>query len=122
MNVEQSSTPASPMARLQRFARPQPAQKRCELCGAAIAAEHPHLLDLKTRQLECACQACAILLSSDSTRSHRRVPDQVRALPDLDISDAMWDALHVPINLVFFYHNAAAKKVIAMYPSPAGAM
>ena len=122
MNVEQSSTPASPIARLQRFARPQPAQKRCELCGGVIGPEHAHLLDLKTRQLQCACQACAILFSADSAGSHRRVPDRVRALPDLDISDEIWDALHVPINLTFFYHNAAAKKVIAMYPSPAGAM
>jgi Family of unknown function (DUF5947) len=122
MSIEQSPASASPIARLQRFARPSQPQKRCELCGAAIAPEHPHLLELKTRQLSCACGACAILFSSDNAGTHRRVPDRVSLLPNLNISDEIWDALHVPINLAFFYRSGAAKRIIAMYPSPAGAM
>jgi hypothetical protein len=118
-----SQTQSSPIARLQRFAKPQAPQKRCDLCGSPIPADdHPHLLDLKSRQLTCSCAPCAILFTNDHAGTHRRVPDRVRLLPDLDISDAVWESLHVPINLAFFYHNAAAAKVIAMYPSPAGAM
>src|SRR5580658_2774638 len=106
-----SQTQSSPIARLQRFAKPQAPQKRCDLCGSPIPADdHPHLLDLKSRQLTCSCAPCAILFTNDHAGTHRRVPDRVRLLPDLDISDAVWESLHVPINLAFFYHNAAAAK------------
>jgi hypothetical protein len=116
----------SPLLRLQRLATRRQAaqpQERCELCGATIAAEHQHLLELNTRQLACACDACAILFSSgvkDGQR-YRRVPRRVLLLPELEHADEVWDSLHIPINLAFFYHSAQAGRVIAMYPSPAGA-
>jgi hypothetical protein len=37
------------------------------------------------------------------------------------MTDAEWEALALPINLAFFFHSTPAKKVVAMYPSPAGA-
>lgn len=37
------------------------------------------------------------------------------------MSDATWDALQLPINLAYFMHSTAAGRVIALYPSPAGA-
>jgi hypothetical protein len=37
------------------------------------------------------------------------------------MSDALWDALALPIQLAFFFYSSAAKKMVAMYPSPAGA-
>jgi hypothetical protein len=118
-----SPTQSSPISRLQRFAKPEAPQKRCDLCGAPIHADdHAHLLDVKSRQLTCSCAPCAILFTSDPSGAHRRVPDRVRLLPDLNVSDEVWESLHVPINLAFFYHNAAAGKIVAMYPSPAGAM
>jgi Family of unknown function (DUF5947) len=42
-------------------------------------------------------------------------------LPDLRMSDAQWEALHLPINLAFVYFNTPAQRTMAMYPSPAGA-
>ncbi len=38
------------------------------------------------------------------------------------MSDAEWDELAVPIGLAFFVQSTPAKKVVALYPSPAGIM
>jgi hypothetical protein len=111
----------SPLARLQRLARPRRLHERCELCGATIASTHQHLLELSNRQLVCACDACAILFSDEHATRYRRVPRDGRLLVEFELSDAMWESLHIPINLAFFYHDSGAKRVIAMYPSPAGA-
>lgn len=36
------------------------------------------------------------------------------------MTDAQWDSFALPINLIFFYRDSAAGKMMAMYPSPAG--
>jgi hypothetical protein len=79
------------------------------------------LLELSNRQLVCVCDACAILFAGENARRYRRVPRDGRALFAFDLPDELWDALHVPINLVFFYHDSTAARIVAMYPSPAGA-
>jgi hypothetical protein len=125
MNMEftESSAPTSPLSRLQRFARPKAPQERCELCGATIGAKHDHLLELNTRQLHCSCEACAILFSGDRNEKqrYRRVPRRLLRLSEVDPSDALWESLSIPINLAFFYRIGDSGKVLAMYPSPAGA-
>lgn len=37
------------------------------------------------------------------------------------MSDAVWAALSLPIDLAFIYCSTAAERAVAMYPSPAGA-
>jgi len=105
---------------LQRFVRRNPSDEHCELCGAVVAAEHEHLVEPGKRRLVCACQACAILFSGQVGHRYRRVPTQVRSLPNFRLTDAQWDSLLVPINMAFFFANAAGT-VTAVYPSPAGA-
>jgi len=105
---------------LRQFVRKPAAAERCQLCGAAISASHSHLIDVPSRRLACACSACAILFDGPSGR-YRRVPDEVRFLPDFQISDAQWEALRLPINLAFFYLSTPAKQIVALFPSPAGA-
>jgi hypothetical protein len=78
-------------------------------------------MELATRQLVCCCEACAVLFSDQRTARYRRVPRRVQLLPDFRLTDAQWDSLHIPINLAFFFHSSQAGKVIALYPSPAGA-
>ena len=123
MDLASSLSPAlhSPLARLRKLATPRARQEHCELCHCVIAADHQHLLELESRQLVCACEACAILFSSEHVKRYRRVPRRVRLLADFQLSDETWESLHIPINLAFFYHNSTAGKMIAMYPSPAGA-
>jgi hypothetical protein len=104
--------------RLRQFARVGAAE-RCDLCGHELGVDHDHLLEPATRRLVCACGACAVLF--ESTRTRKRVPRRVRALPDFQISDAQWDALRLPINLAFFVDSSQHGHVVAYYPSPAGA-
>jgi Family of unknown function (DUF5947) len=109
-------------AALQRFARRPGLEERCELCGAAVAPQHEHLLEVEKRRLACACQACAILFSGRPTgQRYKRVPFRVRALSGFQLTDGQWEGLLVPINMAFFCENGSSRKVTAMYPSPAGA-
>src|SRR5581483_7595779 len=110
-----------PLLRLRRLTQPRPPRERCELCGAAISAEHSHLLEPSNRQLHCACDACAILFSGQQDQRYRRVPRRVEHLPELESIEGLCESLHIPINLAFFYHSSDAGKLVAMYPSPAGA-
>lgn len=110
-----------PFSVLRRFVRRQAPHEQCALCSAALASEHQHLIEPTSRQLVCSCDACAILFSGDQSKRYRRVPRRVRFLADFRMTDAQWEDLHVPINLAFFCRSSPAGRVVAMYPSPAGA-
>jgi len=79
------------------------------------------LLDLNSRQLACACEACAILFSGHKTGRYRRVPRRLSRLVDFHLTDERWEALSLPVNLAFFCQVSNLGKVLAHYPSPAGA-
>jgi hypothetical protein len=112
---------SGPLGTLRRLAeRPAP-DERCELCGAAIPAEHPHLLEVRTRSLHCGCRACGILFSSEANGVWRLVPTRVRLLRDFRLSDEEWESLLVPVGMAFFHRSTPAGRVVALYPSPAGA-
>lgn len=111
------------LASLRRFARPRPtaAREHCALCGVALAADHPHLIEPAGRRLACACDPCALLFSGPGATRYRRVPRRVQLLADFRLSDAAWEGLNLPINLAFFLQSTPAGGVVALYPSPAGA-
>ena len=106
---------------LRRFARQRAVEEHCELCHAGLAAEHGHLVELSSRRLVCACDACALLFDNAAAGRFRRVPRRSQFLPDFRLSDEAWADLHLPIDLAFFVHSTPAGRVIALYPSPAGA-
>ena len=110
-----------PFAALRALARKRPPEERCELCSAGLAPEHTHLIEPATRRLLCSCDACAILLSGRQGAKYRRVPRVVQFWPDFRMTDAQWEGLHIPINLTFFFHSTPVARVVALYPSPAGA-
>ena len=107
-------------AALQQFTRKRPPVERCELCGLELSSEHEHLVEPINRKLLCACTACAILFESQSGTRYKRVPRRVQFLRDFRLTDAQWDALRVPIEMVFFFRSTPQERVIALYPSPAG--
>lgn len=109
------------LASLRRFVRPPPARERCELCSAELAEDHAHLVELASRRLRCACEACAILFSNPAAPKFRRVPRDAWFLADFRLTDVEWQSLGLPINLAFFLHSTPAGRVVALYPSPAGA-
>ena len=109
------------LASLRRFVRPRAVREHCELCDAALADEHAHLVELATRRLVCACDACAILFSGQGRGAVPPRPPAGPVLPDFRLTDEAWEGLQLPINLAFFLHSTPAGRVVALYPSPAGA-
>ena len=107
---------------LRQFTRKASTAERCELCSVALAPVHQHLLDPKKREIACSCDGCAVLFCGQAGAHYLRIPRRIRALSDFQMSDLQWESLMIPINLAFFYWDTAAGKVMAMYPSPAGAI
>lgn len=113
--------PETPFAVLRRFVKQRAAAERCELCSLEVHPQHEHLVDITTRKMVCACQACAILFSGKANTKYRRVPQRILSLANFEMTDAQWESLLIPIGMAFFFHSSAAGKVVSLYPSPAGA-
>jgi hypothetical protein len=111
---------SSAFAALRRFVRARASVERCEMCSAELAVNHQHLVEPKSRQIICSCQACAVLFCNQSETKYKSVPRRIRFLQDFKLTDAQWDNLMVPINMAFFFKSTPDGKVVALYPSPAG--
>ncbi|MGQ0542670.1 MAG: DUF5947 family protein [Blastocatellia bacterium] len=106
---------------LSRFVRSRVPVERCDLCAKEVASGHPHLLEPASRQIHCACDACAILFSNQGDSRYKRVPRDIKYLRDFRLTDLQWGSLMLPIQLAFFFHSTPDDRLIALYPSPAGA-
>ena len=82
----------------------------------------PHLIDLASRQIVCACDACALLFDGMEKGKYKRVSRRAQRLIDFEITDGQWESLLIPINMAFFFHWSAENRMVALYPSPAGAV
>ena len=120
MNRDGKDNVALLQAMLQK--RPPPGE-RCDFCSTPLGPDHSHLIELAARRIMCACRPCYIVFEPEGAAQgkYRAVPTRYRAVPGFAIDDAQWDALQVPIGLVFFFHNSIERKMVAFYPSPAGA-
>jgi hypothetical protein len=96
--------------------------ERCELCGAPIDPEHRHLLDLRDRELLCACRACSLLFDRRAAGGghYRLVGDRRLRVDDLELDDALWEELRLPVDMAFFFRHSGEERVKAYYPSPMG--
>ena len=107
---------------LRQFARkPSAVVERCEMCSRELSARHEHLVEPVSRKLVCACNACAILFESQHGTKYKRVPRQIFRLEGFQLTDSQWEALSLPIEMAFFFKSTPQGRVIALYPSPAGA-
>jgi uncharacterized protein DUF5947 len=52
---------------------------------------------------------------------YRSIPDRYRSDPAHPLTVAEWNALEIPVGLVFFLRSSASGDTTAFYPSPAGA-
>jgi len=98
------------------------AVEHCELCSIELYSEHPHLVEIASRQLVCACTACALLFDGHQGGKYKRISDRIQLLPNFSMTDAQWDSLIIPINLAFFFRSSIENRTIVFYPSPAGAV
>ncbi len=96
-------------------------QEFCELCSLPLGPEHRHMLETATRKIVCACDACTMTFAPVKEGRFKVIPRDARPLTDFQMSDAEWESLSLPINLAFFFYNTPGQKMVAMYPSPAGA-
>jgi hypothetical protein len=111
----------SPFAALRRLTQPRVVQEQCELCSVALASEHRHLLEMSSRKVVCACDHCAMRFQLVIAGRFKLIPRAPHALPDFRMTDGQWESLALPINLAFLFYNTPGKKMMALYPSPAGA-
>jgi hypothetical protein len=112
--------PALPFA----LSKPRPRGEGCEMCNEAIdPAVHPHVVNVNTRSLLCSCRACYLLFTQAGAGrgAYRSVPDRYLTDPDFTLGEAQWEELQVPAAMAFFFHNSVLGRVVAQYPSPAGA-
>jgi hypothetical protein len=107
----------------QMMQKKPPAGERCDYCSTPLSAQHSHLIELAERRILCACRPCYIVFEPEGAAQgkYRAIPDRFREIVAFSIEDMQWDALQVPIGLAFFFYNSLEKRMVAFYPSPAGA-
>ncbi|MCX5425843.1 DUF5947 family protein [Streptomyces sp. NBC_00078] len=119
-----TASPATRTPGLRRFLAERPAQpERCELCAATVDADHRHLVDTEKRALVCACAPCALLMEQPGAAAgrFRTVPARYLTDPGHHLDESAWEALQIPVGVAFLFRNAALDRLVALYPSPAGA-
>jgi hypothetical protein len=120
-----------PLIGLRRLSRPVPQPptpevdpvERCEMCNTEVAHQHGHVADVEAHRLLCTCRACFLLFTNAGAGSgrFRAVPQDVRRVVDVAISEGQWAALQIPVDLAFFLRQTGAENVGAYYPGPGGA-
>ncbi len=115
----------APLDVLRRISTSRPAaspDERCEMCAQTIAEQHSHVVDVRNRAMMCTCRPCYLLFTQQSAElSYRSVPDRFLSFPDFAISSGQWDDLAIPVSVAFFFSHSSLGRVVAFYPSPAGA-
>jgi uncharacterized protein DUF5947 len=111
------------LAKLRAFVTGTTPVNECELCAESIGAEHDHLLEPAARRVFCACRACAGTFEREQERRgprYLRVERRAARLLELDIEEARWADLGVPVGLAFFTTRRRSAEVVATFPGRAG--
>ncbi|HMJ10140.1 MAG TPA: DUF5947 family protein [Polyangiaceae bacterium] len=110
---------ANALRALKGFVRGAALEDHCELCAAPLSSTHAHLLAPARQSVLCACTACSLLFShSDSDRLVRIHRHALRLTLELD--DAAWARLGVPVGVAFVTTRRDSKLVTAHFPGRAG--
>ena len=100
---------------------PDPDLQTCDMCAEPITSDHPHVVDIQSRQLMCTCRGCGLLFTGESAHQrYRTVPERYLSFPDFELSEAGWESLDIPVGLAFFFSSSVLDRVVAFYPGPAG--
>lgn len=109
---------------LRRFLRPPPRRspgERCELCAEPLDERHPHVIDLGSRVIRCACRGCYLLFTRPGAGHYRAVPERYLHAPAFPAGERLWESAGIPVGMAFFFTNSEQGRTVAFYPSPAGA-
>jgi hypothetical protein len=63
-----------------------------------------------------------MLFNGMEKSKYKRVARRAQHLTDFEMTDGQWESLLIPINMAFFFRSSIEGRVIALYPSPAGAV
>ena len=112
--------------RLRRFLEAPPLpppRQHCEFCDVPIAETHSHVVGVEKRELLCVCRACYLLFTSSGAAQgrFRAVTERYTHAPEFVLSAAQWDEFRIPVGIAFFFYNSSQNRLVALYPSPAGA-
>jgi hypothetical protein len=112
---------AAMVSSLRRLVQPPQVDddEHCDLCDLPIPTKHRHLLHLDERRILCVCATCWALRSGDA--EFRPAGNRTVWLEDFNLPDELWSGFQVPIGLCFFFFSGSVRKIIGLYPSPAGA-
>jgi hypothetical protein len=112
-----------PLGVLRRRPPPPPPEQRCDLCAEPIGEVHRHVVDLEGQRLLCTCYGCGLLFSPEGAGGgrYRAVPDRYVKVASGPGALALWEALEVPVGVVFFLVSSKTGRISAFYPGPAGA-
>lgn len=115
--------PPPGLAKILERAKPAAPGERCELCNVPVSDEHPHVVNLESRALLCACRPCYLLFTERGSGGGKfaAVPERYLFDPDFSLSDAQWEEFQIPVRMAFFFVNSVLGQTVAFYPSPAGA-
>ncbi|RYU12024.1 DUF5947 family protein [Nocardioides iriomotensis] len=117
----------SGLGSLRRIAAPAPSaapvEERCEFCGVSIGDRHGHVADVAQHRLLCVCRPCYLLFAPQGAGGgrYRGVGEDVRRVADPRVTESQWDALRIPVDLVFFFRQSGIEHLLAFYPGPGGA-
>src|SRR5262249_32963797 len=94
---------------------------QCELCGAAIVDEHPHVFERAHRAIRCSCGACGVLFRDAGAAGgrYRTIPNRVLELVPFSPRPEDWLRLGLRVEVVLLVPRDGW---VAIYPSPAGAV
>jgi uncharacterized protein DUF5947 len=93
------------------------------MCAEPVGDGHSHVVNLETRAIMCTCRACYLLFTHQGAAGgrYRAVPDRYLHDPAFRLGEGQWEALQIPVRVAFFFDNSDLGRVVAFYPSPAGA-
>jgi hypothetical protein len=80
------------------------------------------VVDIDAQALRCSCRACWLLFTNEAAARGRwrAVPEAYR-LVAIDLDEATWEALQIPVGLAFFFVATPVGRTVCLYPGPAGA-
>jgi hypothetical protein len=95
----------------------------CELCAGPAGSQHSHVIDLESRRLLCTCRPCYLLFTHPGAGAgrFRSVSERYLRINQPALATTHLDALQIPVGIAFFLSNSKLGRVIAFFPSPAGA-
>jgi Family of unknown function (DUF5947) len=113
--------PMSVLRRITTRPPPDPERQTCDMCAEPIGDDHPHVVGISSRQLMCVCRGCWLLFTAENADlRYKAVPNRYLSFPDFALTLAGWEALDIPVGVVFFFSSSVLQRTVAFYPGPAG--